>query len=161
MSELYHYGTPRNSGRYPWGSGKDPQRSKSFREEIKELKKQDMTETQIAEGFGMSTTQLRATISLEKAAQRKADSAQALRLKEKGYSNIEIGKRMNINESSVRNLLDPVMQERALVTERTAEMLKQQIKEYKYIDIGAGVENHIGVTRTKLNIAVAELEKEG
>lgn len=23
-NELYHYGTPRHSGRYPWGSGKDP-----------------------------------------------------------------------------------------------------------------------------------------
>ena len=21
---LYHYGTPRHSGRYPWGSGKNP-----------------------------------------------------------------------------------------------------------------------------------------
>lgn len=161
MSELYHYGTPRHSGRYPWGSGKDPQRSKSFREEIKELKKQGMTETQIAEGFGMSTTQLRATISLEKAAQRKADSAQALRLKEKGYSNVEIGKRMGINESSVRNLLDPAMQERAAITEATANMLRQQVDEKKYLDVGAGVENHIGVSRTKLNTAIAELEQEG
>ena len=38
MSELKHYGTPRHSGRYPWGSGETPQRSKSFRQEIKELK---------------------------------------------------------------------------------------------------------------------------
>ena len=22
--ELYHYGTPRHSGRYPWGSGENP-----------------------------------------------------------------------------------------------------------------------------------------
>ena len=30
MSELKHYGTPRRSGRYPWGSGDDPQRNKNF-----------------------------------------------------------------------------------------------------------------------------------
>ena len=24
---LEHYGTPRHSGRYPWGSGKNPQRN--------------------------------------------------------------------------------------------------------------------------------------
>lgn len=161
MSELKHYGTPRHSGRYPWGSGETPQRSKSFRQEIKELKAKGLTEKQIADGFGMSTTQLRATISLEKAAQRKADSAEALRLKEKGYSNVEIGKRMGINESSVRNLLDPAMQERASITESTANMLRQQVEDKNYLDVGAGVENHIGVSRTKLNTAIAELEQDG
>jgi predicted DNA-binding protein (UPF0251 family) len=161
MSELKHYGTPRHSGRYPWGSGETPQRSKSFRQEIKELKAKALTEKQIADGFGMSTTQLRATISLEKAAQRKADSAEALRLKEKGYSNIEIGKRMGINESSVRNLLDPAMQERASITESTANMLRQQVEDKAYLDVGAGVETHIGVSRTKLNTAIAELEQDG
>lgn len=161
MSELKHYGTPRHSGRYPWGSGETPQRSKSFRQEIKELKAKGLTEKKIADGFGMSTTQLRATISLEKAAQRKADSAEALRLKEKGYSNVEIGKRMGINESSVRNLLDPAMQERASITESTANMLRQQVEDKNYLDVGAGVENHIGVSRTKLNTAIAELEQDG
>ena len=166
MSELKHYGVPRRSGRYPWGSGEDGyQRNTPFKIRVSDLKKKGLSEREIAEalGFGPNGTgRLRAEISLEKAAQRKADSAFAQRLRDKGMSYVEIGKKMgNINESSVRNLLDPVMQERALVTERTAEMLKQQIKEYKYIDIGAGVENHVGVTRTKLNIAVAELEKEG
>lgn len=161
MSELKHYGTPRHSGRYPWGSGETPQRSKSFRQEIKELKAKGLTEKQTADGFGMSTTQLRATISLEKAAQRKADSAEALRLKEKGYSNVEIGKRMGINESSVRNLLDPAMQERASITESTVNMLRQQVEDKNYLDVGAGVEHHIGVSRTKLNTAIAELEQDG
>ena len=27
QQELYHYGTPRHSGRYPWGSGKNPKQS--------------------------------------------------------------------------------------------------------------------------------------
>ena len=31
----------------------------------------------------------------------------------------------------------------------------------RFIDIGAGVENHIGVSRTKLNTAVAELQEQG
>ena len=31
MSYLAHYGTPRHSGRYPWGSGEDPyQNSMNF-----------------------------------------------------------------------------------------------------------------------------------
>lgn len=162
MSELKHIGVPRRSGRYPWGSGKDGyQRNTSFRGYVKELSKQGLTQKQIAEGMGLTTTQLRAEISIEKSAQRKADAALAQRLKDKGYSNVEIGKRMSINESSVRNLLDPVMQERALITERTADMLKNQVAGKLYLDVGAGIENQIGVSRTQVNTAIAVLQKQG
>ena len=42
---LKHYGTPRHSGRYPWGSGKNPQRSKDIRARRNELRKQGMKES--------------------------------------------------------------------------------------------------------------------
>lgn len=162
MSELKHYGVPRRSGRYPWGSGEDAyQRNTSLRGHVKELRKQGLTDKQIWESMGMTSTQFRAEISLERSAQVKSDAAFALRLKEKGYSNVEIGKRMGIPDTTVGNLLDPVMQERALITERTANMLKNQVESKSYLDVGAGVENSIGVSRTKLNTAIAELEKEG
>ena len=163
MSELKHYGTPRKSGRYPWGSGDDAyQRNAPLKAKVNELRKQGFSETDIAKNLGFkSTGELRSEISLEKASQRKADAAFALRLKEKGYSNVEIGKRMKINESSVRNLLDPVMQERALVTEKTVDMLKKQVEDKKYIDIGAGVENQLGISRTKLNTAIFDLQNDG
>lgn len=163
MSDLKHYGTPQRSGRYPWGSGENGyQRNAPLKAKINELRKQGLSETEIAENMGFkSTSKLRSEISLENAAQRKADAAFALRLKEKGVSNVEIGKRMGINESSVRNLLSPVMQERFLVTEKTAELLKQQIEEKKYIDVGAGVENQLGITRTKLNTAISDLQNNG
>ena len=36
---LMHYGVPRRSGRYPWGSGKDPyQRTGGFVDQVKNLK---------------------------------------------------------------------------------------------------------------------------
>lgn len=162
MSELKHIGVARRSGRYPWGSGDDGyQRNSSFRGRVQELAKQGLSQKEIADGLGLTTTQLRAELSLEKAAQRKADSALAQRLSDKGYSPTEIGKRMGKNESSIRSLLDPVMQERALITENTADMLKSQISEKMYLDIGAGVETHIGVSRTRLNTAIAQLEKQG
>lgn len=163
MSELKHYGVPRRSGRYPWGSGDDGyQRNAPLKAKVNELRKSGYSETQIAKDLGFdSTTKLRSEISLENAAQRKADAAFALRLKEKGVSNVEIGERMGINESSVRSLLNPVMKERALVTEQTAEMLKQQVESKKYIDVGAGVENQLGITRTKLNTAISDLQNNG
>ena len=43
---LIHYGMPRRSGRYPWGSGEDPyQHEKDFLGRIEELKKSGWTET--------------------------------------------------------------------------------------------------------------------
>ncbi|MCX7817560.1 MAG: hypothetical protein N2317_08665 [Syntrophales bacterium] len=160
--EIKHYGTPRHSGRYPWGSGDDPQqRNKSFLGQVDELKKKGLSEVDIAKGFGMTTSQLRAKKSIAKAEQRKADVAEALRLKDKGYSNVEIGKRMNINESSVRALLNPALNERSEITDSTANMLKESVDKKGYIDIGAGVEKHIGVSRTKLKTSIAMLQEEG
>lgn len=162
MAELKHIGTPRRSGRYPWGSGDTPyQRNAPFRAHVEELRKQGMSDEQIWTGMKMKSSEFRAKISLDRAAQVKEDTAFATRLKDKGYSNVEIGKRMGINESSVRNLLDPVFQERALVLERSMNMLKKQVAEKQYLDVGAGVENHIGISRTKLDTAIIGLKDQG
>lgn len=162
MDTLSHYGTPRHSGRYPWGSGKDAeQRNASFLGRVDELKKQGLSEVEIAKGMGMTTSELRAKKSIAKAEQRKADMAQALRLKDKGYSNVAIGERMGINESSVRALLNPAIQDRADVASSTANMLKNSVDEKGFIDVGVGVERHIGISRTKLKTSIAMLEEEG
>lgn len=158
---MKHSGTPRHSGRYPWGSGEDPQRSKGFRTQVLELRKQGLNSVEIANGFGMNTSQLRKKMSLEKNEEWAANAAQALRLKEKGYSNMEIGRRMGCNESNVRSYLNPVLQQRANITRVTANILKESVDKKDYIDVGLGVENHIGVSRTKLKTALSLLENEG
>jgi len=159
---LAHYGILRKSGRYPWGSGDNPnQRNKAFLDHVDSLKKKGLTEVQIAEGLGIKTTELRAARSIAKNELRKADISQAQRLKEKGLSNVAIGERMQINESSVRALLNPSMQEKADNLETISNFLKDQVGEKGYLDIGSGTENHIGISATKLNTAVARLEEEG
>ncbi len=161
---LAHYGTPRHSGRYPWGSGGDDvgQRNKSFLNYVAGLKKQGMSEAEIARGLGLdSTTQLRAAKSIAKSAQKQADIDMAQRLKDKGMSNVAIGDRMGINESSVRSLLAPGQKDKADVLETTSKMLADQVDKKGYIDVGTGVEHHVGVSRTKLNTAVALLEEQG
>lgn len=161
-NDLKHYGTPRHSGRYPWGSGEDPyQRNKSFLGYVGDLKKQGLSEIEIAKGLGLTTSQLREKRSIAKSEKRAADAATAFRLKEKGYSNVAIGERMGINESSVRSLLDPVLKENAKVAAVTSVILKEAVDKNKFIDVGTGVEQRLGITRTKLNTAVAMLEEEG
>jgi len=162
MSVLEHYGTPRHSGRYPWGSGKDSeQRNKSFLGYVDKLRQEGLSEVEIAEGFGMTTSQLRTRKSIAKSEVRAASAAEALRYKEKGMSNVAIGQRMGLNESSVRALLDPALQLRSDVAVSTSNMLRETIEKKGVIDVGAGVESHIGISRTKLNTAIALLEEEG
>ena len=160
--DLAHYGVKRKSGRYPWGSGKDPhQHSGDLLSTIKDLKAKGLSETEIAKGLGMTTTQLRAQKSIAKNEKRKADAAMAARLKEKGMSNTAIGRRMGINESSVRALLDPTLKERAGSTEALAKELKKSVGKDGLVDVGLGVETNLGVTGTKLKTATSMLEAEG
>lgn len=162
MDELKHIGTKRHSGRYPWGSGKAGyQRSSDFLSVVKDLKSQGKSKLEIAKALEMNTSDLQKSISIATARKRAGDAAMAQRLKEKGYSNVAIGKRMNINESSVRSLLDPYLRVKAEETALTAQVLRDNVEEKKYIDVGTGIENHMGISRTKLNTAVYMLEQEG
>lgn len=160
--ELYHYGIKRRSGRYPWGSGaKKSKNASDFLSTVDVLEKDGFNEKQIAEYFGLQTKQLRAYKSNAHNEVRAAKAAMALRLKDKGYSNSEIGRRMGINESSVRSLLDPAISMRKNASTNTAEMLEKEIASKKYIDVGGGVENQIGVSRNTLDNAVEQLRAKG
>jgi len=159
---IKHYGTPRHSGRYPWGSGDSPeQRNKSLLGYVKKLQDEGLSEVDIASGLGMTTSQLRARKSIAKSELRSAAAAEALRYQQKGMSNIAIGERMGLNESSVRALLDPAIQTRSDIASSTAKMLRETIEKKGLIDVGAGVESHLGISRTKLNTSISLLEEEG
>ncbi len=160
--ELMHYGTPRHSGRYPWGSGENPyQSSTGLYGMAKQLKSQGMSDKEIAESFGMSTREYKSAYSNAKNEVRAANRAEALRLKDKGYSNTAIGKRMGVNESTVRSWMDEDIAERSSISKNTARALKSAVDDKKYIDIGGGVENQMGISRTALDNAVKMLKDEG
>lgn len=160
--ELMHYGTPRHSGRYPWGSGENPYQHESwFLDQVKDLKKQGMTEKQIADAMGMSIAQLRAKKSIEKAEMQKQELAEVYRLKEKGWSNTAIAERIGRNESYVRTLLDPSKEARIDRATTLANVLKEQIENKPYLDVGKGVELQLGVTQTQMKIALEILKEQG
>lgn len=160
--ELMHYGTPRHSGRYPWGSGENPyQSSTGFYGMAKQLKSDGMSDKEIAESFGMSTREYKSAYSNAKNEVRAANRAEALRLKDKGYSNTAIGQRMGVNESTVRSWMDEGIAERSSISKNTAKALKSAVDDKKYIDIGGGVENQMGISRTALDNAVKMLKDEG
>lgn len=161
--ELYHYGTPRHSGRYPWGSGDNPyQRYANFKGNVERLREKGLSNTEIARSMGMTTSVFRAKLSMAEDELRKEKAAEAYRLREKGYSYPAIAKRMNLpNESSVRSLLEPKSNARAKKTQETIDMLKQAVEENKYVDVGGGVEKYLNVSNQKMKNAVLLMEEQG
>jgi orotate phosphoribosyltransferase-like protein len=161
---LAHYGTPRRSGRYPYGSGGEDgakKRNPSFLDDVAEMRKKGFTQKQIADSFDMTTSQLRAAQSIEVNQQRQRNITQAQRLKDTGMSNMAIAREMKAPESSVRAWLAPGAKDKADILTTVSDMLRIRVDEDGYIDIGEGVENWHGISGTRLKNAVAILEAEG
>lgn len=169
---LQHYGILRRSGRYPWGSGGTQNiRNKTYLDMIKDLRSQGMTDAQIAEGFStkehpLSSKNIRAAYTIALNQQKQARISQAQRLKDKGWGYSAIGRRMNLNESSVRALLAPGEKEKVDILTATANMLKRQVDEKGMIDVGHGVHlglpaGSTGISKGKFDVAVAMLQEQG
>ena len=160
---LMHYGMPRRSGRYPWGSGDNPyQHIGDFLSRVEELKKQGLSEKEIADSFGLTTTQFRTQKSLAKNERRALEVATAKGLREKGYSLNEIAEKMGYtNDSSIRSLLNESSESNMNQAQKTADFLRKQIDEKGMIDVGTGVERELGISKEKLNQALYILEMEG
>lgn len=171
---LQHYGMPRRSGRYKWGSGDNPyQHSGDFLSRIEELKNQNFTytdengkvwkgDTAIAKSMKMTTTQFRTQQSLANAERRSllVDTAKGLR--DKGYSLNEIADKMGYkNDSSVRSLLNESAATRMLQAQKTADFLKEQIDSKGMIMLGDGIERELGISKEMLKQASYILEIEG
>lgn len=161
---LLHYGILRRSGRYPWGSGGNAEQNhRSFMGMVKDFRAQGMSEAEIAKAFDISTTDLRALKSIANNEIKAADMAMAYRLKyERGMSNQAIAEKMGLaGESSVRSLLAPARENRADKLQATADMLKQQIEDGGYLDVGSGTELYLGISDTQLKTALAVLKNDG
>jgi predicted transcriptional regulator len=170
---LEHYGILRRSGRYPygsgkegaskypWGTGSENTRHRTFLDTIAAQKKSGMTDAQIAKSWGFSRNDLTAARTIALAQQKRGKILQAQRLRDKGWSKVAIGQRMGLPESSVRALLKEGELDKVEAYESIANMLKSQVDKKSYIDIGKGVEHHVGVTRNRLDTAVAMLKEQG
>jgi hypothetical protein len=166
---LAHYGTPRHSGRYPWGTSgwgagelEGSQRNMSFVDFVEDMKKKGLSEKEIIDGLGLTSTEFRIKRSISRAERQQARILQAQRLADRGLSNGAIAERMGLaGESSVRALLAPGAKEKADSIFGTSNMLKKHVDEKGFIDIGAGVENYLDISKEKLANAVGILREQG
>lgn len=161
---LIHYGTPRHSGRYPWGSGKKPQRSRDFYSRYRQLIKDGFSQKEIADMEGMSTTELRKQITLARAEVDRADIIQVTRLHEKGMSNVAIAKRMGHDDKWVRNKLkqaDDNGNTKSSTIDKTTDILRSAVDDSKYIDVSKGVSKYVGVSDSVFKASVKQLVDSG
>lgn len=165
LDHIMHYGIARKSGRYPWGSGQDPNQSgRSFLHQYEALKAQGLGEKELASKLGMNTRQLRDNISWARAEQNHYNTAKAQELNSQGLSNVEIGKRLGVAEGTVRNYLsakNPTETTRSEQLSNIAESIKSGVERTGYLDVGVGVERQLGVSRTKFNTVVNKMVESG
>lgn len=159
---LAHYGILRKSGRFPWGSGNDQStRNRTFLDITNKMRSEGMSDVDVAKGFGMTTTELRAVRSIAGNQQKEEKSMAVNKLRASGNGASAIAAQLGINESSVRSILAQSTKEKNDNLQTIASMLKSNVDDKKYVDIGAGVENRLGITDTKLRTAVAILKEKG
>ncbi len=170
---LAHYGMPRRSGRYPWGSGKEPfQSSLDFLGRVEEMRKKGFKYTDedgktwtgdnaIAKSLGYNSTDFRTVYAIAKDERRSYDVARAQSLKKDGLNTSQIGRKMGINESTVRSYLNPNSESRMKQARGTANYLKEQVDKKKMVDVGVGVERELNISKEKLDQALFILQAEG
>ena len=163
--ELLHYGTPRHSGRYPWGSGDSPYQhgSRDFLSRVEELKAKGWAETpeNIKKEFGLNTTQYRIEKKIARESRRAQQVNQAKSLAEDGLGPTEIGRRMGIAESTVRSLLNADSEARMNASKATYDLLKKEVDAKRMIDVGTSVNQELNISNEQLNTALYMLEREG
>lgn len=182
MSELLHTGTPHegaipHSGRYAFGSGKNPYQSDKtgFYKEYKQLKDKGLSEKKIAKHFDdkyyggngyFNTSNLRAYITIGKEQTERENITTAVRLRNERQMSVKaISEKMGVPERTVYSWLEPDRQEKLSKTRAIADAVKSQVDAYakdgKYLDVGKATEIQLGCSRTQLNTAIAMLEEEG
>lgn len=169
--ELLHYGMPKRSGRYPYGSGDAPyQHSNDFLSRIDELKKSGFTFTDeegkkwtgdnaIAKSMGLTSTEYRRQVSWANYERRLLDVETAKSLREDGLGYTEIGRKMDLPESTVRSLLNPKSEDRMKEAMNTVDFLRAHLEEKGMIDVGSDVARELNISKERLDMALDYLEK--
>ena len=168
---LEHYGrsvlegAPIGSGRYRYGSGDSAyQHVKNFQTTVRTLRKKGWNDNQIAKHLQMNSTEFRAKTSQNREQVHAYEVAMAKKLKAKGMSSRAIAKRLYDDpkkESTVRNLLKEGNKVTVKKFEATKNALISELENNRMLDVGPGVELALGVSQTRLNNVLKQMEQEG
>ena len=174
-NSLMHYGTPRHSGRYPWGSGDNPYQHEQygFLAKYRELKDRGLSEKEMSKEMGMSIADMRRNYSAALSYEKAAMKARAIKLREeKGYSYRHIGEMMGLPDTTIGNWCKEKDQKQEKIADTVADILMKNVDEKGYIDVGSGTElemtdllrasgKDIGVSADRMRTAVKIAQNKG
>lgn len=162
LTELQHIGVARRSGRYKWGSGKDPfQGSKSLLVRDAELRKEGKSEKEIADLFGMSIKRLREEKSIERERQNTVMKDSVDSMTKRGLTNEQMAESLGVSLRTISNIKNQVNKVDLKRTDNIKEAIKSQLEKSPYLDVSSGVEKQLGISKEKLRIVIRELKEEG
>lgn len=167
---LEHYGTPRHSGRYPWGSGEKPYQHESgttflynYRDIKARLKAEgkDPSDANIAHEMGMSSNEFRRLRTMYRNEEDAAKRSQCIRLRQNGLSRKEIHEKTGIPLRSIDNYISDSYGAKLEKREKIVNEVRSFAEKIDYMDVGDGVASQLGLTEKQFDNAVATLCKEG
>ena len=172
MDILIHSGRPHegsipHSGRYPYGSGKEPYQDIDISNpgevynEYRRRHKLGQSDSEIAEALDISLLELRAKRSAGKELETQRRNLDIRRRHAHGESNTYIADQLGITEGTVRNVVNNVNTERIGKNRETANVLKANVEKTGYLDVSTGTEIEMGVSKERLKTAVQMLKDEG
>ena len=169
---LMHYGMPRRSGRYPWGSGDNPYQHADWYStaggwihRVRELEKEGWTQKDIAQHFNLGTQEFRSYRAIAVRESKLEECKRISDMAKDGMSYMEIGRKLGMNESSVRSKLDWYKKEQEPdkgSARVVADYLETAIRELGgAVDVGEGIARKLGISNERLDQALALMENEG
>ena len=158
---IYHYGTKRHSGRYPWGSGETPyQHSGDFLSACLMKEREGLSQKEIADQFNLTIDQYRVAKAAAKHQRNERTLCEARKLMKNGMSRNAAAKQLGIPESTLRAFENEQAAYNRNAARQTANILKEAVEKKGIIDVGDGVESELGISKTKLKEAIYILTAE-
>lgn len=164
---LAHYGVGHNngghSGRYPWGSGDSPlQRIGAFSDRVRVLRKEGLNDDDIAKMLELPNQN--ALRILYRADNNRMKAQTITRIKEltaQGMGTTAIARELGIPEGTVRSRMNEESNARTLAATNAANEIMKAVKEKGIVDIGAGVETELHISKEKMTEAIAIMQLNG
>ena len=161
-SFVAHIGTITNSGRYPWGSGKDPyQRLRDYQGMNAKYKRElDGDMAAVAKAMGFDTqSEYRSFTSMVSKEHRERATDKAIALKKRNWSNVAIAEKLGVSKETVAKYLKPRENMVVSAREHAVEALKHQVDTRGWIDVSKGTESAMGIAPSMKKDVLYELQE--
>lgn len=144
-----------------------------FDKQIKALTKEGYSDAQIALGLGVETSKLKALKSIatntakleliekDRKLMEGVKDADGNWIQQPIENRSERARILGLAEGTLRSMENGSVEDNSKVIFNTADILRQEMQEHKYVHVGKGAAERLGIKPDKLNVALEVLKLEG